>query len=155
MYLIPSKDQLRTEIIDTLTSDWQLDQSLATALSHQPEFQAARRKYHYLKARGRVDQLTPGLLHVFAFEIDHFKSDEAVNAWLSEQLASDPVVPAKRRRTKRRHPVEDCDLRFRFPHLLEGHNAETRSVTTARRSRRACYSVSAQQPRQLAHAASL
>ena len=153
---IPSQDQLRKEIIGILKTEWRLDESAAIGLSASSDFLAARRKYHYLAARGRVDHSTPALLHVFAFEWEHFKSDEAVTARLKHQIDLDAADPLPRRK-RRPHPVETLDLKFKCWGLLEGiaNNAKTRGVTKARRSYRPHYPGGTQKLAQRAHQASL
>lgn len=104
---IPSQDQLRTEIIDILKREWRYDESAAIEQSDSIVFYAARRKYHYLKARGRVDQFTPSLPRVTASEQQHFATDEAAQAWLLYQQAptvnDEPKVRQARRSRRASH----------------------------------------------------
>lgn len=111
---------LQTEIFEILTGEWHLNGAVASELSKQSDFQSARRKYHYRKALGLVDETSPSLMYVMSDERQHFESDAVSRDRLRAALAScEPQNPRKQRKHRLNYLIE-MDLRIKYAGMFDG-----------------------------------
>jgi hypothetical protein len=143
-YTIPKGDALRADIIRTLVNTKRATEKDAIKLCNDEGCYRAlaesRRYYYYLRALGKVDRFTPFPFQRGGGNSGMFATDESLLYWLSVQTWQAFVTQQDFDRELKRRGTS---------------NARTSAAWQPRRALLKRYAAIVEQPRQLAHAASV